>query len=233
MATMRPTQPLERRPLYEQVSDRLRELIDVQQLQPGDKITPERELAVQLGVSRHSIRQALAALRAIGLLEIRHGDGVYLARSPHDLVPALARELLETQARLPHIWEVRQAIETQNARLAARRRTDDDLRRIAAALDAMEADIAVGGHGAGADREFHEAVAAASHNPLIQALMRDLADAFASTSDTSLAKPGQPGRSLADHRRIQSAITAGDDEAAAAAMLGHLQATTVRAFDGG
>lgn len=229
---MRPIQPLERRPLYEQVVDRLRELIDVQRLQPGDKITPERELALQLGVSRHSVRQALAALRAIGLLEIRHGDGVYLARSPQELVPALAHELLATQAQFPHIWEVRQAIETQNARLAARRRTDDDQRRIAASVAAMAAAIEDGGHGTDADREFHEAVAAASHNPLIQALMRDLADAFASTSGTSLAKPGQPRRSLDDHRRIQAAIEAGDEDAAADAMLAHLQATTVRAFDG-
>jgi GntR family transcriptional repressor for pyruvate dehydrogenase complex len=229
---MRPTRPLERRPLHEQVSDRLRELIDVQQLQPGDKITPERELATQLGVSRHSVRQALAALRAVGLVEIRHGDGVYLARSPQELVPQLAHELLETQAQFPHIWEVRQAIETQSARLAARRRTDADLRAIADALDAMAADIAAGGQGAGADHRFHDAVAAATQNPLITRLMADLAEAFASTSDTSLAQPGQPERSLRAHRLIEAAISDRDEDAAATAMLDHLEQTTSVAFAG-
>ncbi|MDQ8044098.1 MAG: FadR/GntR family transcriptional regulator [Solirubrobacteraceae bacterium] len=228
---MRPAQPLERRPLHEQIADRLRELIDDQQLQPGDKITPERELAVQLGVSRHSIRQALAALRAIGLLEIRHGDGVYLARSPNELVPMLAQQLAETQAEFPHIWEVRQAIESQSARLAARRRTDDDLDAIGAAVTAMAASIDAGDQGTDADHDFHHAVADAAHNPLITMLMRELAEAFASTSGASLAKPGQPARSLADHRAIAEAIASGDEDAAGAAMLAHLQRTTALAFE--
>lgn len=228
---MRPAAPLERRPLHEQVSDRLRELIDDQDLKPGDKITPERELAAQLGVSRHSVRQALAALRALGVVQIRHGDGVYLAERPNEVVPGLARELAESQAQFPHIWEVRQAIETQNARLAAARATAADLAKMRAALDAMQLAVDADGEVADADRDFHFAVATATHNPLIDAIMRDLAGAFANTSGTSLAKPGQPARSLEDHHRILAAIELGDQEAAAAAMLAHLVGTTALAFE--
>ncbi|MBO9531761.1 MAG: FadR family transcriptional regulator [Solirubrobacteraceae bacterium] len=229
---MRPIAPLERRPLHEQVADRLRELIDDQRLQPGDKITPERDLALQLGVSRHSVRQALAALRALGIVQIRHGDGVYLAERPDDLVPHLARELANSQAQFPHIWEVRQAIESQNARLAARRATEADLAAMRAALDAMAEAIEAGGDVTDGDHDFHRAVATAAQNPLIDALMRDLSGPFADTSATSLAKPGQAERSLADHEVILGAIERGDEEGAARAMLAHLVGTTALAFDG-
>jgi GntR family transcriptional repressor for pyruvate dehydrogenase complex len=225
-----PMRPLTRRPLYEQITERLTELIDVQQLQPGDRITPERELAQQLGVSRHSVRQSLAALRATGVVEVRHGDGVFLARSPKELVPSLALELLEAQAEFPYIWEVRQAFEAQTARFAARRRTDADLRRMGESLEAMEASVASGEHGVGGDRRFHEAVAAASHNPLMVQLMEQLADAFSRTSEASLSVDGQASRSLADHREILQAIERQDEAEAAESMRRHLEGTTNVAF---
>jgi GntR family transcriptional repressor for pyruvate dehydrogenase complex len=62
--------PVARQPLYEQITDRLREFIDVNRLQPGDRLMTEREFAVELGVSRHSVRQAMAAMSATGMLEI-------------------------------------------------------------------------------------------------------------------------------------------------------------------
>ena len=104
-------EPIRRSPLYEQVAERLRGFIDAQRLQPGDRLMSERELAVQLGVSRTSVRQALTALKVMGLVEIRHGDGVYLLRSPRDLVPSLATEIVDSEVDHPMIWEVREGIE--------------------------------------------------------------------------------------------------------------------------
>jgi GntR family transcriptional repressor for pyruvate dehydrogenase complex len=75
--------------------------------------------AQRLGVSRTSVRQALTALNVGGLVDIRHGDGVYLVRSPEDVVPSLAQGLLDSHAKLPAVMEVREAFETQTARLAA------------------------------------------------------------------------------------------------------------------
>src|SRR6201999_2435889 len=82
--------PIERNPLYEVVAARLREFIDGENLQPGDRLLPERELAERLGVSRTSVRQALTAMRVMGLIEVRPGAGAYLQRPPADLVPTLA-----------------------------------------------------------------------------------------------------------------------------------------------
>ncbi|MGD9990403.1 FadR/GntR family transcriptional regulator [Pseudonocardia sp.] len=221
-----PIRPVHRRPLYEQVSDRLREFIDVNQLQPGDRLMTERDLARQLSVGRSSIREAITALRARGEVEVRHGDGIYLVRRPEDLIPSLAAELVETHIDHPAIWETRQALETQCARLAAHRATEADLTNLATALDDMQREIDAGEAGLVGDRRFHIGVATASHNPILINLLDSMRQALDRTSATSLTRSGQPATSLADHRRIHDAIRSGDAPAAADAMLSHLVSTT-------
>jgi GntR family transcriptional repressor for pyruvate dehydrogenase complex len=214
--------PVRRSRLYEEVVDRLRELIDVQGLQPGDRLMSERELAERLGVSRTSVRQALTALEVMGLVRVRHGGGVFLVRAPDAVVPSLASELVDRYEHLPAVMEVREAIETQTARLAARRRGDDDLRTMRDAVAAMEDAIDSGGDPATSDAQFHSTVVRAARNPLLERLWADLAEPIDQTRRASLARPGRPPRSLAGHRAILEAIEAGDEDAAAAAMRAHL-----------
>ena len=90
-------------------------------MQPGDKLSNVRDLATQLPVGRSSIREAITALRTQGIVEVRHGDGIYLLKRPEDVITSLATELVETHVDHPYIWETRQALETQCARLAATR----------------------------------------------------------------------------------------------------------------
>src|ERR1700712_4882147 len=104
-------EPIERRPLYQEVEERLRDFIRAEDLQPGQKLLSERELAARLGVSRTSVRQALTALRVAGIVQIRHGDGIYLLRDADELVGTLARGLVESHAHLPAINEVREALD--------------------------------------------------------------------------------------------------------------------------
>jgi GntR family transcriptional regulator, transcriptional repressor for pyruvate dehydrogenase complex len=218
--------PVDRKPIYEQVSDRLREFIDVNELQPGDKLMTERELAAQLSVGRSSVREAITALRARGVVEVRHGEGIYLLRRPEDVISSLAAELVETHVDHPYIWETRQALETQCSRLAATRASAEDLRELDLALDAMATEIDAGEPGLDGDRRFHMAVAAASHNPVLIQLLTGLRESLDRTSETSLTRPGQPARSLCDHRAILAAIRAGQPTQAADEMLRHLVTTT-------
>ena len=217
-----PLRPLRRGRLYEEIADRLRELIDVQGLEPGDKLMPERELATRLGVSRTSVRQALTALEVTGLVEVRHGGGVFLSRPADTVLPSLARELLRGHEHLPAVIEVREAIEGQTSRLAARRRTPEDLAAMSRALDEMEAAIADGRDTAPADSAFHTAIVRAARNPLLEGLWDELAEPIDQTRQASLARPGRPPRSLAGHREILAGIEAGDEERAATAMREHL-----------
>lgn len=224
-------QPIARSPLYEQVVDRLRAFIEAQGLAPGDRLMPERELAERLGVSRTSVRQALTALRVMGLVEIKHGEGVFLLRAPGDVIPQLATEIVGSEVDHPMIWEVREAIEVQAARLAARRRGESELRTMREALDLMETAVAGGDDGIVEDRRFHRAIVEAAGNPLLQRLTEQLSDVIDRTSEASLTLAGRPPVSLASHRAILAAIERGDEDGAAQAMRQHVATSGERVVD--
>lgn len=215
-------QPIERSPLYEVVAERLGSFIESENLKPGDRLLPERELAERLGVSRTSVRQALTAMRVMGLIEVRPGAGAYLQRSPADLVPNLAAEVANAEVDHPMIWEVREGVEVQAARLAARRRSDEDLAAMSAALSSMAGSIEGGGDGVDGDRLFHRAVIAAAHNELLSRLVDQLADVIDRTSEVSLTLPGRAPRSLEVHHEILAAIEAGDEQRATERMRCHV-----------
>jgi GntR family transcriptional repressor for pyruvate dehydrogenase complex len=217
-------EPGRRPPLYERVVQRLEALIRAEDLKPGDRLIAERELAARLGVSRTSVRQALTALRVRGVVEVRHGDGIYLLRHADDLLGTLAEGLIESHAHLPAINEAREAIEPYAARLAARRRTAQDLAALGEALDVMRGEIARGEPGVTGDERFHTALMAAAHNEVLTTLYEQLAGGLATTSQASLARDGQPSRSLGDHEAVLRAVESRDEERAEMTMRLHVRA---------
>ncbi|HWH12169.1 MAG TPA: FadR/GntR family transcriptional regulator [Solirubrobacteraceae bacterium] len=214
-----------RPPVYASVQARLREYAADSALRPGDRLPPERELARLLGVSRSSLRQALMVLRIDGLVDVQHGNGVYLLRSPTDTVPPLAAELRERDPELPSLGEVRNSLEALGAELAASRRTDDDLAGMVAGIRRMDEEVAAGQDGLAGDRIFHAAVLAAAHNPVLRDLLGSIQEGSARIATASLRRAGQPARSLAAHRLILEAIVARDPELARRMMSVHLQMT--------
>ncbi|HEY7966199.1 MAG TPA: FadR/GntR family transcriptional regulator [Solirubrobacteraceae bacterium] len=211
----------EARRLYEQLEELLRVYVHEHGLRPGDRLPSERALAGALKVSRVSLRQATVSLEVQGLLEVRHGGGIYVRSL--DVDPERLKTMLTRRRRLPEVLEAREAIECMLARLAAQRRTEADLAAIDDALRAMGADIAENGIGDAADRSFHAAIALASKNKLLSDVMAALADPIQETRLESLSEPGRPLRSFADHRRIAEAIRRQDPRAAETAMRRHLK----------
>jgi GntR family transcriptional repressor for pyruvate dehydrogenase complex len=212
--------PLPRPKLYEQVVERLREYVRTNGLHVGDRLPAERDLAGRLGVSRTSIRQAVVALEVQGLVEVRHGGGIFLLREHWSPEP-FAR-MLDRRRRLPDVLEARDALETKTAALAAQRRTEADLAELDAALEDMALAIKNGELGERADRRFHGAITKAAGNPLITDAMARLSERIAESRTESLRQPGRPEQSLAQHRAIAEAIRRGDPDAAAAAMHTHV-----------
>ena len=206
----RPLRRIERRPLYEVLAERIREHASEADLRAGAKLPAERVLAEQLGVSRASLRQAIVALEVQGLVEVRHGGGTYLRRD--GLQPAPLDEVLERQRLLPDILDAREALEVKIAMLAADRRSPADLHRIELALTTMSVATRDGTPAEDGDAQFHEAVTAAAHSSVLARMMSE-----------SLAQPGRPAQSLAQHRAIAAAVTAGDPQGAADAMTAHLR----------
>lgn len=215
--------PLRRAPLYEEIAERLRDLIAARRLAPGDRLPSERDLARLLGVSRTSVRQALAALRTIGLIDVRQGEGAYLMRPADEVVATLAVEVLHVEADHPMVWEAREAIEVHAARLAATRATAQDVAAMHRALATMAASIDGGGEGTEGDAALHRAIVAAAHNPLLTQLFTSLHEAVDRTSAASLSIPGRPPESLRAHRAIVEAIGDGDPDRAASEMTSHLR----------
>lgn len=213
--------PMQRSRLYEQIVERLLALIKELQLVAGDRLPPERELAGSIGVSRASVRQALVVLEVQGLVEVRHGEGaVLLETRPDSAVLAAARAHTR---RLPEVIEAREALEVKLAALAAKRRTDEDIERIDAALAGMERDIEAGGRGLEGDELFHGAVTAAARSGLLADLMSEISAAIRESRIESLSQDDRPRESLASHRQIAKAIRAGDAEGAAESMAEHIR----------
>jgi GntR family transcriptional repressor for pyruvate dehydrogenase complex len=212
--------PVQRPRLYEQVVSQVEAWIAEYGLQVGDRLPPERELAAKLGVSRATVSQALVAMEVVGMVAVRHGDGVVLVEPPGSakVVNALRRHAQQ----LPEIIEAREALETKLAALAAERRTEDDLAAMDEALEFMERDIASGGRGVEGDERFHAAVTAAGHSPLLAKLMAEISDLIRETRIASLAQPNRPTDSLRGHRMIADAIRARDAGGAALAMQDHV-----------
>ena len=212
--------PLERSRLYEDVGERLAEFVRESGMAPGDQFPPERDLARHLHVSRTSIRQATVVLQALGFVDVRHGEGIFLRRT-RGFGESLMK-LLERRRRLPDVLEARSALEVKLAELAAVRRSGDDLSAMHATLDRMKREVESGGLGIECDAAFHHAIAIAARNEVLLHLIDAMADVIQESRVESLSEPGRPPRSLEAHRRILAGISARRPEQAAEAMRAHL-----------
>lgn len=213
--------PVARTRLYEQVAEQITRWVAEAGLGAGDRLPPERELAVQLGVSRATLSQALVALEVVGVVAVRHGDGTVLTGAQPAAAPVLSAIRAHAD-RLPEVIDARDALETKIARLAAERRTEEDLAAIQAALDAMAADVEAGGRGVEGDELFHGAVTRAAHSRLLADMMGTIGELIRESRIESLSQPERPRNSLAGHRAVADAIAAGDPDAAARAMHEHI-----------
>ncbi|HWE58079.1 MAG TPA: FCD domain-containing protein [Solirubrobacteraceae bacterium] len=214
-----------RTPVFASIAARIRELAAAEGLDAGDRLPPERELSRILGVSRTSLREALTALRIEGLVEVQHGNGMYLLRSPTETIPPIAADLARRHPELPALGAVRNTLEALAAELAAGSREDHDLARMVEAVRAMDAAIAAGEDGIDGDRMFHAAILAAARNPVLTDLLQTLASGASQIASASLGRAGQPPRSLTAHRLILDAIIVHDADLARQLMREHLDLT--------
>jgi DNA-binding FadR family transcriptional regulator len=202
------------------VAEELRGRIHRGELGPGDRLPAERDLAVQLGVSRDRLREALAVLVGEGYLVSRRGatGGHFVT----ELAGPFRSWAARTEGELDDIVDFRVAVECQAARFAARRRTRADLAALRRAVRLLEAADTPKDYRL-ADVAFHSAVAVAARNVrLAQAVERARSELFEPADEL-----WQNGRneSLADHQAVFAAIAAGDEDDASRAMADHIEAT--------
>lgn len=179
----------------------------------GSKIPTEPQLVAALGVGRNTVREAVRALVHAGVLECRQGSGTYVV-STDELTGVVTRRL--SDARISDAVEVRRAFEVEAARLAALRRTPEDLAALDQALAAREAAWRSGraDEFVEADAVLHTAIVAAAHNSMLAGLYASVGSAMRATVAEATGPELTPGRYV-DHDRLVAAIRAGDPAAAA------------------
>jgi len=210
--------------MAEQVVIQVREMIRQGSLNPGDRLPPERELSKRLGISRASLRHGLRFLTAIGVLRSRRGSGTYIAAGP----PALDSEPLRMLADLhrftpDEMFEARQVLEVGLAGLAAQNAQSEHLATIADEVAEMYATLDNPQEYLIHDIRFHRAVAAASGNQIMAALMNMVSAVMYERRRATVERATDLKESIESHRKIYRLIRAGNSEEAKAAMTEHLE----------
>jgi len=217
--------------IYEQIVLQLQQEILSGAVAPGARLPTERELAAQFGVSRASIREALSVLQSRGLIESRQGDGTIVSPTAHDgLLLPLSEHQARSRSAIMNPLEVRYMFEPQTAYLAAERASDAEIAAMAACIQKQHAVVAAGGSGIDEDTAFHFAVARASHNDLIMAIVAHINAALRETREWSLRARSGAQRSLQHHHNIVTAIARRDPQAAQEAMAIHVEDVQIMAL---
>nr|WP_093418288.1 GntR family transcriptional regulator [Saccharopolyspora flava] len=196
-------------PLRDQVHDELQARISDGRLRPGDRLF-EQELAIEFGVSRVPVREAIRMLQSAGMVEVRpRRRGVF--------VRSLDRQQLE------ELFDVREALEALAARLAAERSESADVEhlgelvaRAREALDDQDTDAM-----SEANTEFHDKLVALSRNELLASMLEPLHGRLAALFRLNL----EPARVCREHEELYAAIASGDAERAAELARGHVRAS--------
>jgi GntR family transcriptional regulator, transcriptional repressor for pyruvate dehydrogenase complex len=214
--------------IYEEVAEAIFEMIKTGALKPGDKLDSVQQLAEKFQVGRAAIREALTALKAMGLIELKQGEGTYVREfDPTMLTFPLSIAVLMNKEDIWHLLEVRKLLEVGAASLAAQKRTDDDLIAMEQALHEMQEAIGNDELGEKADLAFHMAVAAASHNPILVSLMNSVSEMMIETMRETrriwlFSKQTTTEKLLQQHTEIFKAIKEKNADAAQERMLQHL-----------
>lgn len=215
-------QPVKRQKLSASVTEELMALIARADLRPGQRLPPERQLAEQMGVSRASVRDAVARLEVLGHLGVRQGDGIYV----QEPTPAhLTQPFQGILARLPQtaadLLEFRRMVEPEVAALAAQCATDKQIAALRESLERQREQAARGIKLGCEDLLFHGLIAQMAGNGVVMLVLDTLRGLLSDLREQALAGD-LPQMTLHAHGAVVQAIAGRDPEAARQAMLAHL-----------
>jgi GntR family transcriptional regulator, transcriptional repressor for pyruvate dehydrogenase complex len=206
------------------IATQLVELIELQKLNPGDRLPPERALADLLEVSRPSLREALHILQAQGLVHIRHGQGTFVQE------PIVAQELrasmMATTHGLNELFDAREVLEVPASKWAASKASKEDIRQLRATLNQIEIVTSTSPIDFDQlqilDAKFHLTIVGIVGNRFINQTLNVLQDVMRMSMQTTLRLPGRSNVSKKEHHEILEAIESGNGELASKLTLQHI-----------
>ena len=227
MRSIKVLEPIKTEKLYNVIMRRITELIKEQKLEFGDRLPPERELALALSVSRASVRQAIAALAAQGIISIRHGDGNYISDTKGHTLELFGHFLAGSQINPNEILEVRIMLECEAARLCTLRADDAQLASLQSLLERKRMQNGTDDSLSSMNKDLHNAIANGANNSALLRIMDVLWDIMGSNmwpllKNESNNRKKQIELHLDQHERIVEAICAGDEKRAHREMYEHL-----------
>lgn len=220
---IRKPEVVSRHSLADEVAGELRRRVLAGEFAPGARLPTGSELSAAYGVSMSVVREAMSRLKHDGLIVSVQGVGAFVARQGH--APTFRLDTDSSAPGLGRIFELRRAVESEAAALAAQRRTADHLQRLRGTLAEMELAVQRGHSGADADVRFHQIVADATGNPLFAEMYAFLAthiDLAIETARIHSVLHGTWQQAHDEHVTIFQALEAGQPERARDAILRHI-----------
>jgi GntR family transcriptional repressor for pyruvate dehydrogenase complex len=221
--------PQEALPL--KIANLLSREIESGDLTPGSRLPTEQQMADRFGVSRNVVREAIAQLRADGVVEARQGVGAFVLAPEQRAAIRIDREALKIGDNMERLFELRRILEVESATLAARRRSLEHLDAIKAALDRMSGEERWEDGSIDADLLFHREIARATGNGYIHTFISFICEQI--RGSIYYARRTNPLHdlveiNLAEHVRIYDMLVAGDPSGAGDAMRQHITGAAAR-----
>ncbi len=211
--------------LYEKIVEQIEKRIVDGELNAGDKLPSERELAKQFGVSRTSVREAMKALVLRGLIEVTPGRGTYITDQTSKALRNSLNLMVQVGKRATnkYLIELREILEPEIAAIAASRAIPENLTVMREAVDIMDRSMDDIGAYVEADLDFHLALAESIQNPLILSLLDSLIGELREQRFRSAKVEGALHRGQPNHKAVLAAIEKKDAESARRIMAAHME----------
>ncbi|MCL6273714.1 FadR family transcriptional regulator [Muricauda sp. 2012CJ35-5] len=215
----------ENRGIQKEIISKLRELINYKNLEPGDKLPSERMLSEKFGVSRSNLREAIQKLEFFGILKSRPQSGTFIADIGQIAMSGMIDDILRLEdPDFKSLVETRILLELKTVRLAALRRTEDDLKKIREALDAYNSKVLAGKEAVEEDLLFHLAIAKASKNSTMNTFMLIITPEIITNFEKyHVCDNNQSFLGIQEHEDIYTAIKNQDPQEAKAKMKVHFK----------
>jgi len=216
--------------LYENVIEQIMDLIKSNELKPGDKLPPERELAEKFSISRGSLREAFRVLESKGLIKSKPGGGRFIREVKKEALIDTENVILNLEkSSILEFLEAREIFEVRVVEFAAERATAEEVKVIEEVFSKVSEEVgtedrdAEDGEKIELDTEFHLAIARASHNFVFINIMRLHLDLLKDTREKTWQIPGRREEQQEEHQAILQAIKEHNTKKAGEAMLKHLR----------
>ena len=214
------------------VAKRLLDLFTSGDIKPGTRLPPERQLSATLGIGRSAVREALAALEILGIVDVRPGSGTFLRGSASELLPeTLNWGLMIGAPRTEELIAVRGELEVFAARLATGSLTEDALAELSGYLDDMGRNFDNPVRFIEADLKFHLLIARAADNKVLLDLLQSIRSLLRVWVERGLQREDDAQRAFDEHGAVLKAFAARDTDAVERAMRLHMTTAATRLSD--